>query len=99
VRDRRFRDFTLNALTFAVREFIACLPVYRTYIDPDTGEMSDMDRAVLESTTAEVKRRNPRTDPTTFDFIRDQLLGSERLHTDSEGAEERLAFVARFQQV
>src|SRR5207248_5954493 len=55
-RDRRSRDFTLNALTFAVREFIACLPVYRTYIDPDNGEISETDRTVIETTTAEVKR-------------------------------------------
>jgi (1->4)-alpha-D-glucan 1-alpha-D-glucosylmutase len=31
-RNRRYRDFTLNTLTFAIREVIACLPVYRTYI-------------------------------------------------------------------
>src|SRR5262249_52228522 len=31
-RNRRCRDFTLNSLTFALREVIACLPVYRTYI-------------------------------------------------------------------
>jgi (1->4)-alpha-D-glucan 1-alpha-D-glucosylmutase len=102
-RDRRCRDFTLNALTFAVREFIACLPVYRTYIDPDTGEISDTDRAVIERTGAEVKRRNPRTDPTTFDFIRDQLLGSGDAASSQlpipNSDPERLAFVARFQQV
>ena len=31
-RDRRFRDFTLYALRDALREVIACFPVYRTYI-------------------------------------------------------------------
>ncbi len=91
-RDRRHRDFTLNALTFAIREFIACLPVYRTYIDPDTGVVSDSDGEVIERTTAEVKRRNPRTDPTIFDFIREQILAG-----DQDPA--RLQFVARFQQV
>ena len=30
--NRRYRDFTLNSLTFALREVIASLPVYRTYI-------------------------------------------------------------------
>jgi (1->4)-alpha-D-glucan 1-alpha-D-glucosylmutase len=29
-RNRHYRDFTLNSLTFAIREFIACLSVYRT---------------------------------------------------------------------
>jgi len=31
-RDRRSRDFTLNSLTNAIREIIACFPVYRTYV-------------------------------------------------------------------
>ncbi len=35
--DRRHRDFTLNSLTFVIREVIAALGIYRTYIDPDTA--------------------------------------------------------------
>ncbi len=31
--DRRHRDFTLNSLTFVIREVIAALGVYRTYIE------------------------------------------------------------------
>jgi (1->4)-alpha-D-glucan 1-alpha-D-glucosylmutase len=98
LRDRRHRDFTLNALTFAVREFIACLPVYRTYIDPDSGAVSAEDRAVIEQTTHEVKRRNPRTDPTVFDFIAAQLLGAGE-DPDVPADPDRLQFLARFQQV
>ena len=33
--NRRFRDFTLNSLIHAIREIIACFPVYRTYVTPD----------------------------------------------------------------
>ncbi len=33
-KNRWYRDFTLNALTAAVREVIACFPVYRTYLEP-----------------------------------------------------------------
>jgi (1->4)-alpha-D-glucan 1-alpha-D-glucosylmutase len=98
-RDRRHRDFTLNALTFAIREFIACLPVYRTYLDTDTGAVAGADRAVIERTTAEVKRRNPRTDPTIFDFIRDQLLPPPISSLPPPDDAERLQFVARLQQV
>ncbi|MBV8083345.1 MAG: malto-oligosyltrehalose synthase [Chloroflexi bacterium] len=104
-RDRRHRDFTLNALTFAIREFIACLPVYRTYIDPDSGAVSDSGREVIERTTDEVKRRNPRTDPTIFDFIRDQLVPvplppqRDRLGEGASPDQDRMQFVARFQQV
>jgi (1->4)-alpha-D-glucan 1-alpha-D-glucosylmutase len=32
---RRSRDFTLNSLRNALVEFIACLTVYRTYINED----------------------------------------------------------------
>jgi (1->4)-alpha-D-glucan 1-alpha-D-glucosylmutase len=44
-RDRRFRDFTLYALRDALREVIACFPVYRTYI---TGHAT-VDRDVRAS--------------------------------------------------
>ena len=29
---RHTRDFTLDSLRFALREVIACFPVYRTYV-------------------------------------------------------------------
>src|SRR5213075_3206457 len=31
-QNRRSRDFTLHSLTTAIREIIACFPVYRTYV-------------------------------------------------------------------
>ena len=100
LRDRRHRDFTLNALTFAIREFTAALPVYRTYMDADTGAASDTDREVIERTTLEVKRRNPRTDPSIFDFIHDQLLGTANPGPRTpDSIDERVEFVARFQQI
>ena len=34
-----YRDFTINALTTAVREVIACFPIYRTYLVP--GQPAD----------------------------------------------------------
>src|SRR2546430_13723444 len=33
-QNRWYRDFTLEALARAVRETIACFPVYRTYLAP-----------------------------------------------------------------
>jgi len=33
-RNRWYRDFTLEALSRAVQETIACFPVYRTYVEP-----------------------------------------------------------------
>jgi (1->4)-alpha-D-glucan 1-alpha-D-glucosylmutase len=72
-RNRRCRDFTLNSLTFALREVIACLPVYRTYImGPEA--VSPRDRLVVEAAVEEAKRRNPRTAEAVFDFVGDVVL-------------------------
>jgi (1->4)-alpha-D-glucan 1-alpha-D-glucosylmutase len=72
-RNRRYRDFTLNTLTFALREIIAALPVYRTYIGADGG-VSNRDIAAIASAVAEAKRRNPRTAGSVFDFVGDTLM-------------------------
>jgi (1->4)-alpha-D-glucan 1-alpha-D-glucosylmutase len=72
-RNRRCRDFTLNSLTFTLREVIACLCVYRTYITgPDV--VAARDRRVIEEAVEEAKRRNPRTAEEVFDFVRDAVL-------------------------
>ncbi len=95
---RRYRDFTLNSLTFVLREIIACLPVYRTYIN-ETRNVSPRDRLSIETAVEEAKRRNPRTAEAIFDFIRDTLL----LRSLSDFAEEDQArlvqFVMKFQQI
>ncbi|MCA1644354.1 MAG: malto-oligosyltrehalose synthase [Chloroflexi bacterium] len=95
-RDRRHRDFTLNSLTFVIREIIAALGIYRTYIDPENGTASQDDRLAIEQAVAEAKRRNPRTDPSIFDFIGDTLL--LRDSADTVHLPDRLRFIARFQQ-
>src|SRR5437870_3221399 len=79
---------------FVIREVIASLNIYRTYIDPQTGRASDEDRVAIEQAVAEAKHRNPRTDPSIFDFVGDTLL-----LRDEHGQDERkLRFIARFQQ-
>jgi (1->4)-alpha-D-glucan 1-alpha-D-glucosylmutase len=94
--DRRHRDFTLNSLTFVIREVIASLDIYRTYIDPETGAESESDRLAIEEAVAEATRRNPRTDPSIFDFVGDTLL----LRVPGRAQDQRkfLNFIARFQQ-
>jgi (1->4)-alpha-D-glucan 1-alpha-D-glucosylmutase len=72
-RNRRCRDFTLNSLAFALREVIACLPVYRTYIMGPKA-VSRRDRLVVEEAIEEAKRRNPRTAEAVFDFLHDAVL-------------------------
>ncbi len=71
--DRRARDFTRNVLMNAIREVIACFPVYRTYIDA-RGRISERDRLYIQEAIVRAKGRN-RTSPTAiFDFLRSVLL-------------------------
>ena len=95
-KDRHSRDFTLNSLTHALREIIACFPVYRTYIDH--SGVSNTDRATIELAVRRAKRRNPAIDESIFDFVRDALLLNV---PDGSGDGERLehlTFVMKFQQ-
>lgn len=71
-RYRGSRDFTLNTLRVALREILACFPVYRTYIVE--GNVSERDRQFIGRAVAQAKRRNPATDAAVFDFIRGVLL-------------------------
>ena len=96
-RYRRTRDFTLNTLRTALREMLACFPVYRTYIRE--GFVSDHDRQVLCRAVAQAKRRNPATDAAVFDFIRDVLLLESPPDLDEAGRRQRALFVGRLQQV
>jgi (1->4)-alpha-D-glucan 1-alpha-D-glucosylmutase len=97
-RNRRYRDFTLNSLTFAIREVIACLPVYRTYISGPDG-VAQRDKAYVETAVARAKRRNPRTAVAVFDFIRDALLLRNIEELREEDRQELISFAMKFQQV
>lgn len=96
-RDRRSRDFTLNSLTYAIRDIIACFPVYRTYVSDRADGVREQDRRAIELAVARAKRRNPALSGLVFDFVRDLLLdqGNERLRGDHA---ERRCFVRKFQQ-
>lgn len=97
-RNRCCRDFTLNSLTFALREVIACLPVYRTYLTGPEG-VSAQDREVVEGAVEEAKRRNPRTAEAIFDFVREAVLLSA-VHDFPEADRPRLIeWALKFQQL
>ncbi len=98
-RDRHSRDFTLNSLTEALREVIACFPVYRTYIDGRSPEVSLQDRACVEVAVAFAKRRNPNTNVSVFDFVRDMLLLRHPENADLAYTPDQVTFVQKFQQV
>jgi (1->4)-alpha-D-glucan 1-alpha-D-glucosylmutase len=95
---RRYRDFTLDSLTFALREIIACLPVYRTYID-ETRTVSSRDLAFIEAAVEEAKRRNPRTAEAIFDFLRDTLLLRNLADFPEADQGKLVQFVMKFQQI
>jgi (1->4)-alpha-D-glucan 1-alpha-D-glucosylmutase len=96
-KNRWFRDFTLDALARAVRETIACFPVYRTYVTPGQP-VSDEDRAIIERAVATAKRRNPALEESVFNFLRDVLLLRFPENLDDEARTEHEHFVLKFQQ-
>jgi (1->4)-alpha-D-glucan 1-alpha-D-glucosylmutase len=94
--DRRARDFTDDLLETAVRETIACFPVYRTYID-DRGQYTERDRIFIRQAIARAKRRNHVMDTSVFDFLENTLLLHGR---DGEAIDQReLYFALKFQQL
>jgi (1->4)-alpha-D-glucan 1-alpha-D-glucosylmutase len=97
-KNRWYRDYTLDALTLAVRETIACFPVYRTYFAPNRP-VSDADRAVIERAVATAKRRNPALEESVFNFLRDILLFRFPENLDPGAREEHVHFVLKFQQI
>jgi (1->4)-alpha-D-glucan 1-alpha-D-glucosylmutase len=98
-RNRHSRDFTLNSLTHVLREVIACFPVYRTYIHGRAPEVELQDRACVEVAVAFAKQRNPTTNVSIFDFVRDVLLLRYPPNVDDTYREEQRTFVQKFQQV
>lgn len=96
-RDRRSRDFTLNSLTHAIREIIACFPIYRTYVTDGPEPVSDRDRAYIRLAVAKAKRRNPAVSGVVFDFVRSLLL-KEWDERTRRYRREQLEFVMKFQQ-
>ncbi|TVR19818.1 MAG: malto-oligosyltrehalose synthase [Anaerolineaceae bacterium] len=95
---RRYRGFTQNSLVFAMREFIAALDIYRTYISRP-GAVSERDREYIEEAIEQAKKRNPLVLGTTFDFLRDTLLmeNFDKFAEEHRGAVRE--FVMKFQQI
>lgn len=96
-RNRWYRDFTLNSLVTAVREVIACFPVYRTYLAPGRAMTAEDQQAILTA-VARAKRRNPAIESSVFDFLRDNLLFKFPENIDEASVEEHNRFVMKFQQ-
>ena len=79
-----------KTLTSGIVQFIAALPVYRTYVDgrsstPDPDDRAVVDRAVQEAQARAHGEQNP-----VVDLIRETVIDAS--------SDERLAFVQRLQQ-
>jgi (1->4)-alpha-D-glucan 1-alpha-D-glucosylmutase len=93
---RRTRDFTLRALERVIVEYIACLPIYRTYVDG--GAVDARDRQYIESALERAQRYASDLSPSIFRFFRDILLLRAPPELDAAHG-ERLEFVRKLQQV
>jgi (1->4)-alpha-D-glucan 1-alpha-D-glucosylmutase len=70
----RTADFTHNILRRAIREVVACFPVYRTYIDFE-GSPAEADRRDLDWAVKQARINEPTIDASVYDFVQDLLSG------------------------
>ncbi len=89
---RRHRDYTRGQLRAALRELIACFPVYRTYVRVDADAVSDADRDAVERACSTALEHRPDLPADLMEFIADVLLARATGEREAE-------FVARFQQL
>jgi (1->4)-alpha-D-glucan 1-alpha-D-glucosylmutase len=95
--DRHTADFTRAALREAIREVIACFPVYRTYIS--ARGIGDEDQRIIHWATGLARRRSTGAEVSVFDFLRDVLLGTAADNRLPSYRQAMLEFAMKFQQV
>lgn len=88
---RNHRDYTRHDIVRALRELVACFPIYRTYVVPERDEMTPEDEHFVGEAIECAKKYRPEIDPDLLDFLEDVLLLRVRGPLESE-------FVMRFQQ-
>ncbi|GIX47313.1 MAG: maltooligosyl trehalose synthase [Candidatus Tectimicrobiota bacterium] len=93
---RRWRDVSRRALTAALREVVACFPVYRTYVREEDDALSDADAAVLTAALAAARQRCPALHE-AFDVLAEVLL--QRAPEESSTRQAQRRFVCRLQQL
>ncbi|HEX3053095.1 MAG TPA: malto-oligosyltrehalose synthase [Aggregatilineaceae bacterium] len=95
---RRYRDFTLSGITAAIRQVMAAMSIYRTYItSPET--VSDRDQFYILAAVLDARRRNPSISRLVFNFIRDTLLLRNLQNFSPDARPSLIAFMMRFQQL
>jgi (1->4)-alpha-D-glucan 1-alpha-D-glucosylmutase len=93
------RDFTRPSLQRALREVIACMTVYRTYVRADSWDVSEADYRTVTTAVRMAKRRNRTLPFSVFDFIGSVLLLEHPPTLTLEQADERRQFALKVQQV
>jgi (1->4)-alpha-D-glucan 1-alpha-D-glucosylmutase len=93
------QDFTLHSLSGALREIIACFPVYRSYIRDSEPRPDDEDERHIRYAVRSAKRRNPAISESVFDFIESVLLLKDPEGLSETDRSDRRLFVMRFQQL
>lgn len=91
-RNRDHRDVTRHEVHEAIRETVACFPVYRTYAHAEAGKITETDAEYIDRAVDAAKAGREDLDGELFEFLRDIL--SLRTH----GADEA-DFAMRFQQL
>ncbi len=91
-RHRRHRDYSRHQLGEAIREVVAAFPVYRSYVRPAAGIVTDADRAQIGLAIQTTAAQRPDLDAPLLGFIESLLTLELRGDLENE-------FVARFQQL
>lgn len=91
-RHPHHRDYTRHDLHEALRDFMVEFPVYRAYVRPRSGKITEEDERVVAEAFKNVESRRSDLGSDLLGFIRDILLLKITGESESD-------FVARFQQV
>ena len=76
-------DFTQNVLQRAIREVLACFPVYRIYIDPE-GTPTEEDRRYLDWAMKRARANETEIDSSVFDFVH-KILSADLVSQSRSG--------------
>lgn len=97
------RDFTRGNLQEALKEFVACFPVYRSYINGNDisqnerhSEVNTQDVAHIRQAMADARRRSNVADLSVFDFI-SRIILQQRSGSDVF-RQQMLDFTLKLQQ-
>jgi (1->4)-alpha-D-glucan 1-alpha-D-glucosylmutase len=89
--NRDQRDYTRTEMRRVIREIAACFDIYRSYVEPIRGEITDADSEHISRAVECAKQRRQDIDAGLFDFVHDVLTAKVKGRRETE-------FLMRFQQ-